>query len=555
MAIGRLSIKSGSKGKALAHAKYILREDKYAKQIEKKGEKLEAIGHGNMPAWAKDNPNFFWQMADEMERKNGSVYREHIITLPRELNEAQRHELIKDWIKNEIGDSHPYSYAIHNPPSMDGGEQPHCHLMFCERTLDGIERQPDQFFKRYNAKQPEKGGAKKANTGLDYATRKEQIKDLRDRWEKTCNRHLLKVSKFVQISMKSLKDRGVERQPTNISMAEMNKPEVKQAYKDHLQARQAFTQSFQAIQQGMNVQAELAKAPTQPPAPQPKNQIDELWEQARAEREAFKEKLDIAEKRTQKPLEKQKEISCSVVPPTHPKAPPAPQKTPQQVQAERMATLEQAQQTIKQWEAVLSQKAEAMKSATIGTRTKKFTEADKALNDHTAKKPKFFGVEKWETTKTELETAKEKAEIALAQATGDKPYHLRYVKIEPIDYEKHALARLDQDPATKAQHEASDKAKQVAQRILEQMANEKAQQHGADIHAKQGVTYHGKVLRADKNGILQQTGEGIVYHPPLASVKEGKNYNLTPTSNTMYDVQEAMEIRIAQKSQEQDRQR
>ena len=91
MAIGRLSVKSGSKGKALAHAKYILREDKYAKQIEKKGEKLEAVGHGNMPVWSKDNPNFFWQMADEMERKNGSVYREHIITLPRELDEAQRH--------------------------------------------------------------------------------------------------------------------------------------------------------------------------------------------------------------------------------------------------------------------------------------------------------------------------------------------------------------------------------------------------------------------------------------------------------------------------------
>ena len=270
MAIGRLSVKTGNKGKAKAHAKYILREDKYAKRIEEKGDILEKKGHGNMPEWAKDNPNFFWEMADEMERKNGSAYREHIITLPRELNAQQRLELVQDWIKNEIGDKHPYSFAIHNPPAMDGKEQPHCHLMFCERELDGIKRSPDQFFKRYNAKSPEKGGAKKLNTGLDYTTRKQQLKDLRQRWEKTCNKHLLKVSKFVQISMKSLKDRGIDRQPTNISMAEMNKPSIKEAYKEKLNASKEFIQAYVQVGKGMNVKAELAKEPAkETPAPKP----------------------------------------------------------------------------------------------------------------------------------------------------------------------------------------------------------------------------------------------------------------------------------------------
>ena len=54
-----------------------------------------------------------------------------------------------------------YAFAIHNPRAMDGKEQPHCHLMFSERLLDGIERDPDQFFKRFNSKDPSKGGAKK----------------------------------------------------------------------------------------------------------------------------------------------------------------------------------------------------------------------------------------------------------------------------------------------------------------------------------------------------------------------------------------------------------
>ena len=111
-----------------------------------------------MPEWATDNPAFFWKMADEHERKNGSVYREHILTLPRELDESQRLELVREWVKQEIGDKHPYTYAIHNPIAMDGKEQPHAHLMICERELDGVERGADTFFKRYNAKSPEKGG-------------------------------------------------------------------------------------------------------------------------------------------------------------------------------------------------------------------------------------------------------------------------------------------------------------------------------------------------------------------------------------------------------------
>lgn len=83
MAIGRLSVKVGKKGKASKHAQYIFRQGKYAKADGL--EDLEFVGHGNMPAWAEHNPNFFWKMADEHERKNGSTYREHEIALPREL--------------------------------------------------------------------------------------------------------------------------------------------------------------------------------------------------------------------------------------------------------------------------------------------------------------------------------------------------------------------------------------------------------------------------------------------------------------------------------------
>lgn len=236
MAIGRLSVGTGKKGKASPHAQYIAREGKYAKPSNHE-EKLEDTGYGNMPKWAEHNPNYFWQMADEHERKNGSTYREHVIALPRELDEYDRHELIKDWIAQEIGEKHAYQYAIHNPPALDGDEQPHAHIMFSERTIDGVERDPDQYFKRYNSKNPEKGGAKKANTGMKPADRKVELKAMRDRWEKTCNVHLEQGLRSERISMKSLKEQGIQREPLNLTMAQLKQPEIKEAYRELLAAK------------------------------------------------------------------------------------------------------------------------------------------------------------------------------------------------------------------------------------------------------------------------------------------------------------------------------
>ncbi|MGG6725263.1 UNVERIFIED_CONTAM: DNA primase, partial [Salmonella enterica subsp. enterica serovar Weltevreden] len=42
-----------------------------------------------------------------------------------------------------------------------GGDAPDCPLMISERINDGIERPAAQWFKRYNGKTPEKGGAQK----------------------------------------------------------------------------------------------------------------------------------------------------------------------------------------------------------------------------------------------------------------------------------------------------------------------------------------------------------------------------------------------------------
>ena len=212
MAIGRLSVKVGKAGKASPHAAYIARLGQYEKRLEQ-GEKLEASEFGNMPKWAASNPLHLWDAADAYERKNGTTYREFEIALPREMNLAQRLELVRDFVGQEIGDRHPYQFAIHTPTAADGGEQPHAHVMFCERERDGIERDPEQFFKRYNSKNPERGGAKKANTGKDPATRRTELKELRGRWETMCNEHLVRGSIDARIDMRSHAERGTGLAP------------------------------------------------------------------------------------------------------------------------------------------------------------------------------------------------------------------------------------------------------------------------------------------------------------------------------------------------------
>lgn len=211
MALSRLSVNVGSKGKSSSHADYIQANPPY----NKKAHEVEKKGFGNLPEWAKNNPSKFWEEADKNENKNGTAYREHLINLPRELNPEQRAELVNEWIEKQIGDKHAYTYAIHNVKATDGKDQPHLHLMFSERTHDEHQRtDPKHYFKRYNKKNPERGGCKKSNGDFTTAAaRKEQLNNLRNDWEKLANEHLIKAGFEPSIDMRNYKER-VKDDPT-----------------------------------------------------------------------------------------------------------------------------------------------------------------------------------------------------------------------------------------------------------------------------------------------------------------------------------------------------
>jgi len=238
MASYHLSVKVGAKGKAAAHAEYIEREGEYKLKHQ---EKLEATEHGNMPDWAQDDPNLFWRCADEFERKNGSTYREIEIALPRELTPQQRKDLVQVFVEQELGD-HAYTWAIHTPKaSIEGGEQPHAHIMYSERIQDGIERGPDQFFKRYNSKQPERGGCQKSNTTKSAEQRKTELVELRERFADLQNAFLEEYGHTDRVDHRSLADQGIDRIPEkHLGWIDSQKQESKDLLLEYREATQSF---------------------------------------------------------------------------------------------------------------------------------------------------------------------------------------------------------------------------------------------------------------------------------------------------------------------------
>lgn len=157
-------------------------------------ETVEHIEPGRcMPAFVKD-PIEFWQAADTYERANAKAYIEYEIALPNEFTPDQRKMLVETFFdKHIVPQQYPHSYALHNVKSrLSGEEQPHCHLMFSLKADDGIERTAEQYFKRYNAKDPSKGGAKKIQLQENHEDYSAFLIYIRKKWENHLNDALAK---------------------------------------------------------------------------------------------------------------------------------------------------------------------------------------------------------------------------------------------------------------------------------------------------------------------------------------------------------------------------
>lgn len=204
MASFHFEIKSGRNG--YDHSHYVAR-----KGFHRKREDLIAAGHGNLPAWAQDDPAQLWKAAEKFERKNGAVYRECIIALPKELSVEQNQALAADLV-GRLAIGKPHQFAIHAPrSSLEGELIPHLHLMTSDRVDDGIERPAERFFSRHNPNNPQRGGRKKSSGGRNRVEIRGELIATRKIVADTINNHLALNGHETRVDHRTLKERGIPK--------------------------------------------------------------------------------------------------------------------------------------------------------------------------------------------------------------------------------------------------------------------------------------------------------------------------------------------------------
>jgi hypothetical protein len=205
MALYHLTAKTGSRASgqsALAKAQYIQREDRYARVPDR----VVYTTSGNLPGFAAGSASAYFEAADLYERANGRLFKEVEFALPVELEPDEQRELAMRFAGELLaGETLPYTLAIHE----GRGHNPHCHVLVSERVNDGVERPASQWFRRWNARDPELGGARKS-----IALRpKEWLEQIRETWAGLVNQALERAGFLERVDHRSLAAQGIDRIP------------------------------------------------------------------------------------------------------------------------------------------------------------------------------------------------------------------------------------------------------------------------------------------------------------------------------------------------------
>lgn len=150
------------------------------------------------PDWAQDRAQL-WNAADRAEkRKDAQLAREYEVAIPHELTDEQRRYLVQDFIReNFTRKGYAADVSIHAPDRDGDPRNYHAHILVTDRRIEA-----DGF------------AADKKERQQSKADMKAELEALRERWEKTTNRHLERHGIEARIDRRSLDAQGIDREPT-----------------------------------------------------------------------------------------------------------------------------------------------------------------------------------------------------------------------------------------------------------------------------------------------------------------------------------------------------
>ena len=156
--------------------------------------------------WARDR-HALWNAAEFAEKRRDSrVAREYEVAVPHELTKAQRMELVREF-SQDLANRYQIAvdFAIHKPHRAGDTRNTHAHIL---TTTRGIT--PTGMGAKTSI---ELGDRDRAKLGLDAAA--DELTRTRERWAEMSNRALEKAHVHARIDHRSLKDQGIEREPTH----------------------------------------------------------------------------------------------------------------------------------------------------------------------------------------------------------------------------------------------------------------------------------------------------------------------------------------------------
>lgn len=159
----------------------------------------EIMAPANAPAWAQDRAQLWNAVEARENRQNSQLARELLLSLPHELDAAQRRELVREYVRQEYVEKQRLAadIAIHEAHRQGDERNHHAHVLL---TLRRIE---------------EDGWAKAKERGyeIDKEKRAAQIVAEREIWAEHQNRALERAGIEARVDHRSLAERGFDREP------------------------------------------------------------------------------------------------------------------------------------------------------------------------------------------------------------------------------------------------------------------------------------------------------------------------------------------------------
>ena len=426
------------------------------------------------------NRQTLWNEVEKAERrKDANLAREFEIAFPHELNQRQREKLL-DELCSKIVDRHGVvvDAVIHAPHTASGSDERnyHAHIMFTSRHID----------------QDTGGFSSKKNREFNKEQSAETIKQWRSDFADLCNKYLEQANSLERVDHRSNADRGIDLEATwheGVAVTAM-----KRRY-EREQLKPIEERNLKIIMPTIALENDAIRA---------RNAEKLAHEQII---KGLDQEIILEERRLN---QLKLEHSQLVQPPVKPlEQQPLPPK----------ATATDARNAIAKYRTAIEETANQLFKEQHVQQIEDAKTWLAKIEDMRAKTPLFLG-KKEHLAKIEQE---------VIQYENMRSNFAKFKELGVTDeHRATAIAMIERTKPIMAKN-----ARNSEKFLTEQQLNQAKEQIDPNISmlAKANQTYYGKVLQSGAQGTVQNTKDGLVYHPQIQDLKTGKEYTLTYTEN------------------------